>query len=87
MTSVTNENLYPVFHLQSRPDFGAAVTAAVVRQNNEAGTASTEAVIIKKALHGSLANYKVPKRVQFVNDLPRNAMGKVPKNLLRQQFT
>ena len=32
-----------------------------------------------------LANYKVPKRVFFVDELPRNAMGKVQKNLLRDQ--
>jgi malonyl-CoA/methylmalonyl-CoA synthetase len=66
-------------------DFGEAVTAAVVRQNNEAGAALTEAGIIK-ALKGTLANFKVPKRVYFVDDLPRNAMGKVQKNMLRQQF-
>jgi malonyl-CoA/methylmalonyl-CoA synthetase len=66
-------------------DFGEAVTAAVVRQNNEAGAALTEAGIIK-ALKGTLANFKVPKHVHFVDDLPRNAMGKVQKNVLRQQF-
>ena len=32
-----------------------------------------------------LANYKVPKRVFFMDELPRNAMGKVQKNLLRDQ--
>jgi len=66
-------------------DFGEAVTAAVVRQNNEAGAALTEADIIN-ALKGDLANFKVPKRVHFVHDLPRNAMGKVQKTVLRQQF-
>ena len=35
----------------------------------------------------NLANYKVPKKVIFANELPRNAMGKVQKNLLRRQFT
>jgi malonyl-CoA/methylmalonyl-CoA synthetase len=33
-----------------------------------------------------LANYKVPKQCHVVSDLPRNAMGKVQKNLLRSQF-
>ena len=33
----------------------------------------------------SIANFKVPKRVFVVSDLPRNAMGKVQKNLLRQE--
>ncbi len=69
----------------SHADFGEAVTAAVVRRNDEAGAAVTEAGIIK-ALKGNLANFKVPKRVYFVDDLPRNAMGKVQKNVLREQF-
>jgi malonyl-CoA/methylmalonyl-CoA synthetase len=38
------------------------------------------------ALKGEIANFKVPKRVHFVADLPRNAMGKVQKNLLRDKF-
>jgi malonyl-CoA/methylmalonyl-CoA synthetase len=33
-----------------------------------------------------LANFKVPKRVFFVDQLPRNAMGKVQKNLLRERY-
>jgi malonyl-CoA/methylmalonyl-CoA synthetase len=33
-----------------------------------------------------LAKFKLPKRVVFVDDLPRNTMGKVQKNVLRQQF-
>ena len=35
---------------------------------------------------GHLANFKLPKRVFFVDELPRNAMGKVQKNLLRERF-
>ena len=35
---------------------------------------------------GQLAAYKAPKRVVFVDELPRNAMGKVQKNLLRQRY-
>ncbi|QCI65206.1 malonate--CoA ligase [Phreatobacter stygius] len=60
-------------------DFGEAVTAVVV-----AGTAAalTEAAILD-ALRPRLARYKLPKRVIFSADLPRNAMGKVQKNLLR----
>ena len=37
------------------------------------------------SLKGKIANFKVPKRVFVVDDLPRNAMGKVQKNLLRQR--
>ena len=63
-------------------DFGEGVTAVVVP--------SKEAVIneevILAALDGCLAKFKLPKRVVFVGDLPRNAMGKVQKNVLREQF-
>jgi malonyl-CoA/methylmalonyl-CoA synthetase len=64
-------------------DFGEAVTAAVVLASG--GQSSTEAAIIAH-LKTQLANYKVPKRVYFVADLPRNAMGKVEKNVLRQKL-
>ena len=37
------------------------------------------------ACRAKLAAFKTPKRILFVDDLPRNAMGKVQKNLLRQQ--
>ena len=33
-----------------------------------------------------IANFKVPKRVHFVPELPRNTMGKVQKNVLREQL-
>ena len=68
------------------PDFGEAVTAVVVRQKNAAGKALTEAGIIA-AVKDQLANFKVPKWVYLVDDLPRNAMGKVQKNLLRQEYS
>ncbi len=68
------------------PDFGEAVTAVVARQKNAAGAALTEAGIIA-AVKGELANFKVPKRVFLVDDLPRNTMGKVQKNLLRDRYS
>ncbi|MDP1612654.1 MAG: malonyl-CoA synthase [Sulfuritalea sp.] len=68
------------------PDFGEAVSAVVVRQKNAAGAALTEASIIA-AIKGELANFKVPKWVYLVDELPRNAMGKVQKNVLRQQYS
>ena len=64
------------------PDFGEAVVAVVVARQ---GHALTESGIIA-ALKGEIAGFKVPKRVFFVTDLPRNAMGKVQKNLLREKF-
>jgi malonyl-CoA/methylmalonyl-CoA synthetase len=66
----------------AHPDFGEAVVAAVVPRS---GAATDEAVLIS-ALKGRIAAFKVPKRVFLMDELPRNAMGKVQKNLLRQQF-
>ena len=60
------------------PDFGEAVVAVICGVGDEA------AVIAAARL--SLAPFKTPKRVFFVEDLPRNAMGKVLKNLLRERF-
>ena len=64
------------------PDFGEAVTAVVVPKQ---GITIDEAELIA-ALKREIAAFKVPKRVHVVAELPRNAMGKVQKNLLRQQF-
>ena len=63
-------------------DFGEAVTAVVVRNGAKA---PSEAEIIA-ALRPRLAGYKLPKRVVFVDALPRNTMAKVQKNVLREQF-
>jgi malonyl-CoA/methylmalonyl-CoA synthetase len=63
-------------------DFGEGVTAVVVA-HPEAGL-DEKAVL--SALEGRLARFKFPKRVLFVDDLPRNTMGKVQKNLLREQY-
>jgi malonyl-CoA/methylmalonyl-CoA synthetase len=64
------------------PDFGEAVTAMVVPR---AGAALSPEDIIR-TLKRELANYKVPKRVILVPDLPRNAMGKVQKSVLRERY-
>jgi len=63
------------------PDFGEGVTAVVVCRP---GAALTEKGIIAQ-LESRLAKFKLPKRVIFVDDLPRNSMGKVQKNVLREQ--
>lgn len=63
-------------------DFGEAVVAVVVARQGEA--VSEQQVIA--ALKSRIANFKVPKRVHIVPQLPRNAMGKVQKNLLREEF-
>jgi malonyl-CoA/methylmalonyl-CoA synthetase len=64
-------------------DFGEAVTAVVVAK---AGAKLDEAAIIA-SLKQSIANFKVPKRIHVVAELPRNTMGKVQKNILRDQFS
>ena len=65
------------------PDLGEAVVAVIVPKKG--GNALTEESIIA-SLKQRLANFKVPKRVYFVDDLPRNAMGKVQKNELRKRY-
>jgi len=62
-------------------DFGEAVIAVIVAQ----GEAPTAAEVIDYC-KTQLANFKVPKRVEAIDALPRNAMGKVQKNLLRERF-
>jgi malonyl-CoA/methylmalonyl-CoA synthetase len=64
------------------PDFGEGVVAVV---KPRAG-AALDADAIIRTLKGELANFKVPKRVFFTGELPRNTMGKVQKNLLREQY-
>ena len=63
-------------------DFGEGVTAVCVC---EAGAALTEEAVLA-ALKDKLAKFKQPKRVLFVDDLPRNTMGKVQKNVLRDSY-
>ena len=63
-------------------DFGEAVVAVVVARP---GHTFTESAVIA-SLKADIASFKVPKRVHFVPDLPRNAMGKVQKNVLRAEY-
>ena len=60
------------------PDFGEAVVAVIAGAGEEAA--------IIAAARERLAAFKAPKRVFFVGDLPRNAMGKVQKATLRQAY-
>ena len=62
-------------------DFGEAVVAVVVAR---AGALPDGTALIGE-LKSRIANFKVPKRVFVVDELPRNTMGKVQKNLLREQ--
>ncbi len=63
------------------PDFGEAVVAVVVAR---AG-ATVEPEALTRALKAQIANFKVPKAVFVVTELPRNTMGKVQKNVLRER--
>ena len=63
------------------PDFGEGVVAAVVWD----GDAGPSASRLQQALTNRLAGYKIPKRILIAERLPRNAMGKVQKTLLRSR--
>jgi malonyl-CoA/methylmalonyl-CoA synthetase len=66
------------------PDFGEAVVAVIARAAGQ--TAPDEKAVIA-ALGDRLAKFKLPKRVFIVDDLPRNAMGKVQKAELRKTYS
>ena len=63
-------------------DFGEGVTAVVAQRPG----AALEEKAMRNELEQVLAKYKVPKRVFFVDKLPRNAMGKIEKKTLREQY-
>jgi malonyl-CoA/methylmalonyl-CoA synthetase len=64
-------------------DFGESVAAVVVARN----AARLDPAVLIAELKKNFANYKVPKRIYLVEDLPRNAMGKVQKALLRERYS
>jgi malonyl-CoA/methylmalonyl-CoA synthetase len=63
-------------------DFGEVGVAVVIPKNG----ADLNPAAIVAALKATLANFKIPKRCHVVAELPRNAMGKVQKNLLRERY-
>lgn len=65
-------------------DFGEVVVAVAVRARGHTDLNETEVI---QSLKNAIAGYKVPKRVVFVDELPRNAMGKVQKNILRGWYS
>jgi malonyl-CoA/methylmalonyl-CoA synthetase len=65
------------------PDFGEAVVA-VVCTAAAPGVVTAEAITAAAREH--LASFKVPKRVFIIDELPRNAMGKVQKAELRRRY-
>ncbi|WP_454674724.1 malonate--CoA ligase [Achromobacter pestifer] len=63
-------------------DFGEAVVAVVVPKDG----VSLDAAAMQLELKSRIANFKVPKRVHIIEQLPRNTMGKVQKNVLRETY-
>ena len=66
----------------SHPDFGEVGVAVVILKTGSA----LEADAVLGELKAKLANFKIPKKCFVVPELPRNTMGKVQKNLLREQY-
>jgi malonyl-CoA/methylmalonyl-CoA synthetase len=64
------------------PDFGEVGVAVLIAKTGV--QLSAEAVLA--ALKAQLANFKIPKKCFVLPELPRNTMGKVQKNLLREQY-
>ncbi len=78
MAGVAESALVGVPH----PDFGEVGVAVVIAKPG----ASVNADEIVSGLKARLANFKIPKRCFVVDELPRNTMGKVQKNLLRDRY-
>jgi malonyl-CoA/methylmalonyl-CoA synthetase len=78
MPGVAESALVGVAH----PDFGEVGIAVVIAKP---GVHLSAQEIIEK-LKSQLANFKIPKKCYIVAELPRNTMGKVQKNLLREQY-
>jgi malonyl-CoA/methylmalonyl-CoA synthetase len=64
------------------PDFGEVGVAVIITKPG--ATVSADEVISN--LKSSLANFKIPKKCFVLSELPRNTMGKVQKNVLREQY-
>jgi malonyl-CoA/methylmalonyl-CoA synthetase len=65
------------------PDFGESVVAAIVMEDDS----EEDIDALKAAADTHLARFKHPKRYVFLPALPRNAMGKVQKNILRAEHS
>ncbi|MDE0703344.1 MAG: AMP-binding protein [Rhodospirillaceae bacterium] len=67
----------------AHPDFGEGVTGVVVPD----GSVQLDPEALLDSLAGRLARFKQPKRIVVVDEIPRNAMGKVQKKALRDRYT
>ncbi len=82
LNDISQVNESAVFGINHK-DFGEAVAAAVVF-NDISETLSEESIL--KMLYDKLAKFKQPKKIFFLDHLPRNSMGKVQKNKLREEY-
>ena len=67
---------------KSHSDFGEQVVAVIVLKESS----NFNEYAVKRFLKHKLANYKIPKRFEVFSELPRNAMGKIQKNLIKKSL-
>ena len=65
------------------PDFGEQVVAVIVLEES----VPLDKLTLINKMKNKIASFKIPKEVFFLDALPRNAMGKVQKNILRERFS
>ena len=65
------------------PEYGERIVAAV---SPEPGV-TVDIGLIGHEIAGRLARFKTPRKIEMVDQLPRNSMGKVEKNVLRQRYS
>ncbi len=66
----------------SHPDFGEGILALIVEKKGH----SINVDVLNETLRKNLAAFKLPKRIHVIKELPRNSMGKVQKNVLRDMY-
>lgn len=82
LNDIVNVDESAVFAFE-HPDFGEGVAAAIIR--SDAQTTLCEDSLMKVCKE-QLAGFKVPRRIIYLDELPRNTMGKVQKNILRELY-
>jgi fatty-acyl-CoA synthase len=80
----SGENIYPAEVERAMPDETRGEVVAAFVMLHDGPTIAEELII--GALHGRIAPFKIPKKVIFVNDFPRNPAGKILKRELRKQL-
>ena len=66
----------------SHPDFGEGIVAIIVEKKGQ----NIDSQILQETLKKNLAAFKLPKKIHIIKELPRNTMGKVQKNVLRNVY-